>query len=456
MIVMQRLDLTEPTEAQKEAGNYRKRKVEWRGLTISIENEPGTFRRGRSRTGHEWEVLMRFAYGYVNGSMGVDGDQVDVYLGPNLDAPIVYVIHQRRYGDWEAYDEDKCMIGFDSEADAIAAFASNYNDPRFLGPVTPLLAEEFVQKVRATKEQPAMIKGIVVRKSYVGPYIRGGRMISGYQNGKTPAERVHEAQRSLFGDLPEMKKPAPRAAVIEKPKAAADVGEKMIWGRAAPDPKALILHDRADGGTILAHRDASGKVYGVRDVGKGEDHDIVVSAWKNHARARGLEIEDARKPPEGHTTKHYVTMRRAKRTAYLAGPFDSEEEAAKHVEHARKEAEKVDQMTHFDGFGVSARTAAAHPKGVLHDKIIAARQGEDSTDKHEHGKEAPQKETPKMPNRDDPKPVTEGVPYHRTPEAMEMAARRKQAGKGSGKRWGANKNKDDWKKIGDAVYGERK
>lgn len=149
----------EPSDAQLAAGNYRKRKLQWNGLTISVENEGGTWRRGRSADGKEWATLLMWPYGYVNRSMGVDGDQVDVYLGPHLaDAPVVYVVHQRRYGDWDAYDEDKAMLGFMSESDARAAFLACYDDPRFLGEITAMPVAEFVAKVRATKASPAMIK----------------------------------------------------------------------------------------------------------------------------------------------------------------------------------------------------------------------------------------------------------------------------------------------------------
>lgn len=152
----------EPSDAQKGAGNYRKRKVQWNGLTISVENEAGTYRRGVSADGREWATLLPWAYGYVNRSMGVDGDQVDVYLGPHLDdATMVYVVHQRRYGDWDAYDEDKAMLGFASEADARDAFLACYDDPRFLGPITAMPVAEFVAKVRATKNAPAMVKAIL-------------------------------------------------------------------------------------------------------------------------------------------------------------------------------------------------------------------------------------------------------------------------------------------------------
>lgn len=153
----------EPTQAQKDSGAYRKRKLPWQGLTLMVENEAGTFRRGTGSDGTRWETLLMWAYGYVARTEGVDGDEVDVYMGPHLDdAPMVYVVHQRCYGDWEAYDEDKAMLGFMSEGEAVDAFLACYDDPRFLGPVTAMPVAEFVKKVKATKAAPAMIKSNAV------------------------------------------------------------------------------------------------------------------------------------------------------------------------------------------------------------------------------------------------------------------------------------------------------
>lgn len=205
----------EPGAEQAEASSYNKPRIKWQGLTIAVENPAGSVRRGRNRHGVTWEVRMRFDYGEILGTMGVDGDPVDVIVGPNLDAPMVYVVHQRRVNDWENFDEDKCCIGFDSQSDAEAAFLSNYNDPRFLGPVTAMPVDEFVAKVRATRDKPAMIKAaaplVLFFKSYVGPYLRGGRMVQGYQ-GRAARAVATPGQRDLFdadehGEMP----PARRA-----------------------------------------------------------------------------------------------------------------------------------------------------------------------------------------------------------------------------------------------------
>jgi hypothetical protein len=56
---------TEPTEAQKEAGNYQKGHVRLHGLDISIENPAGSERSGTDRDGKKWSVMLPHHYGYI-------------------------------------------------------------------------------------------------------------------------------------------------------------------------------------------------------------------------------------------------------------------------------------------------------------------------------------------------------------------------------------------------------
>jgi hypothetical protein len=154
----------QPTEAQIAAGNYKKRRIAWHGLEIAVENEAGSTRSGTKPNGDKWSTTMVRPYGYFCRSEGTDGDEVDVFVGPDEDATQVYVVRQRKVGDWERYDEDKVMVNFPNETAARAAFLRNYDDPRFLGPITAMPVDEFVAKVRATYDKPAMIKAVLFFK----------------------------------------------------------------------------------------------------------------------------------------------------------------------------------------------------------------------------------------------------------------------------------------------------
>src|SRR5690606_5788935 len=76
-------NLPEPSEAQKEAGNYRKAHLRIQGIDIAIENPRGSIRSGIDPGGNKWEVSMKSHYGYIKKSKGADGDHVDVFVGPN-------------------------------------------------------------------------------------------------------------------------------------------------------------------------------------------------------------------------------------------------------------------------------------------------------------------------------------------------------------------------------------
>lgn len=162
MFRVQRTD-PNPTAEQKATGEYDKRKVGWHGLTIAIESEAGSTRSGTNRDGQSWSITMKYAYGYIQQSTGIDGEEVDVFLGPDEDAQMVYVVHARKVNRWDEFDEDKVMVNFPTEEAAAAAFLECYSDSRFLGPITAMPVIEFVQKVQATNGRPSMIKALFLK-----------------------------------------------------------------------------------------------------------------------------------------------------------------------------------------------------------------------------------------------------------------------------------------------------
>ena len=132
------------------SGHKLQGRTAFRGLNISIENKKGTIRRGVDSDGHKWAIKMHYNYGYIRGTEGVDGDHVDCYIGDNIDAKNVYIIHQKIPGT-DKYDEDKCMLGFDTLADAKAAYLKQYDKPGFFGGVDTVPFELFKQKVLMKK-----------------------------------------------------------------------------------------------------------------------------------------------------------------------------------------------------------------------------------------------------------------------------------------------------------------
>ena len=116
---------TEPTEAQKEAGNYQKGHVKAQGFDISIEQPKGSTRTGTDSNGKQWSVTMNNTYGYFKRTKGRDGDQIDVFLGSNPESGKIFVVDQNVNGK---FDEHKVMMGFQSEQDARESYLKNYEE----------------------------------------------------------------------------------------------------------------------------------------------------------------------------------------------------------------------------------------------------------------------------------------------------------------------------------------
>lgn len=118
---------TQPTEAQKEAGNYKKGHVKIKGLDITIENPKGSERSGVDGDGNPWSVQMPSAYGYIKRTTGADGEQVDVYVGDNPDSDRVFIVDQIE-PDTAKFDEHKVMIGFNSPEEVAQAYGKAFSD----------------------------------------------------------------------------------------------------------------------------------------------------------------------------------------------------------------------------------------------------------------------------------------------------------------------------------------
>lgn len=117
-----------PTEKQKEAGNYKMGHIRIKGMPISIENPKGSYRTYKKEDGTEGKIKMKNHYGYFTNTtaQGKDRDAVDVFVGPNVDEfDYVYVIDQNN--DKGEFDESKVMLGFNSKEHAKNAYLSNYS-----------------------------------------------------------------------------------------------------------------------------------------------------------------------------------------------------------------------------------------------------------------------------------------------------------------------------------------
>lgn len=140
----------QPTEAQKQAGNYKKRHVNVMGLDISIENEKGSTRSGIGKDGKPWSARMPAHYGYLKRAEGADGDHIDCYVGPHIRSPHVWVVDQRD-ADSKRFDEHKCFIGFASEQQVRRTYHAAFSDgkgPDRIGAIRKMTVDQFKDWLR--------------------------------------------------------------------------------------------------------------------------------------------------------------------------------------------------------------------------------------------------------------------------------------------------------------------
>lgn len=132
---------SDPTDAQIKAGNYKKGRFSWNGMQIVIENPRGSVRRGVASNGEIWKRDMTAHYGYISGTKGTDGDQVDVFMGRNPESEVVFVICQTNKDG--SFDEHKAILGTTNERKARDLYLSHYPKGWKCGKVVAMTVAQF-------------------------------------------------------------------------------------------------------------------------------------------------------------------------------------------------------------------------------------------------------------------------------------------------------------------------
>lgn len=112
----------------------------FKGLTIAVETPKGAIRYGKG-----WQHKLSDDYGYIEGyPKGADGDDVDCYLGPNLNSEVVWIVDQNQLDNPSEFDEHKVMLGFNSENDAKRHYIINHSKgAQIFSKITKMTLSEF-------------------------------------------------------------------------------------------------------------------------------------------------------------------------------------------------------------------------------------------------------------------------------------------------------------------------
>ena len=344
---------TNPSDAQKEAENYRKGKFAWNGQTIAVENPKGSERTGKGEDGAEWRTVMPATYGYFLGTVGADKDHVDVFMGNTLDAPSFWVINQTQ-PDSAKFDEHKVVAGVTSADEAkriyLDSFSDGFGDKVFSSIAGPYPVGELADVLPKLK----------AKKPFgVGSFLDGA---SPMQAGKLKASLAK--QYRFDGEV---------MTVQERVESLHKSGNLQVSSFEEPKikPMSRTQFNRADNREQAAHerkmREAGNKtVYlvGESDIGKTA-HD-----YAKHLLAGGAMLSDA-KAEESPRDAHI----RAKEEAYAARR-EGQPVPPKALEIVRTEAGKE-----FDK-AQGAETSNEEPTVEAKDQPAPVKKLQSSTEQH--------------------------------------------------------------------------
>lgn len=160
----------EDEKAALSAFDVRKRYA-FAGMPIAVENPEGSIRTWTDgeKTG---STRMLCDYGYIEGHLSGDGEELDVYVGGFAEANQVYVVHQRKAPDFRTHDEDKIMLGFATAEEARACYLAHRDDgDRSFGGMTVLTLEQFKAKLR--RRRPESVGKIHASQRTLARYLAG-------------------------------------------------------------------------------------------------------------------------------------------------------------------------------------------------------------------------------------------------------------------------------------------
>ncbi|MFQ2047801.1 LPD38 domain-containing protein [Aeromonas veronii] len=175
-----------PTDAQKEAGNYKKGHLTLQGLDITLENPKGSTRSGTDQDGKAWQSTMTHDYGYIKRTLGADGDHVDVFIGDQLDSETVYVVDQVDPKTGK-FDEHKVLMGFADEQAARDGYLANYEkDWKGLGAIKAMPIAVFKRWLSDGDTTKPVVAGKVEPQSKIADF---GEKIGGARKDTWTAYR---------------------------------------------------------------------------------------------------------------------------------------------------------------------------------------------------------------------------------------------------------------------------
>ena len=126
----------------------------FQGFPIAVENKAGSLRHWTDVNGTvTGTTQMQNDYGFIEGYLGEDGEELDCYVGPDENAPDVHVVHQLMAPDFKAHDEMKVILGARDSAHAKEIYLAHRNEPQAFGAMTTFPLDRFRAKLSRRKPE---------------------------------------------------------------------------------------------------------------------------------------------------------------------------------------------------------------------------------------------------------------------------------------------------------------
>lgn len=155
----------------KKANDPVKEKLTLHGIPLALEWRKDEVRKyfnhdplKKKSTGTiDYNKKMKADYGYVRGIMDADGEELDVYLGPNRESLKVFVLEKLRNTD-NSFDENKIMLGYDSMAEAKKSYLQHQGKDE-MGKVREITLEQFKKEFMTKKKTASGDSNEALRKA---------------------------------------------------------------------------------------------------------------------------------------------------------------------------------------------------------------------------------------------------------------------------------------------------
>jgi hypothetical protein len=100
-----------------------KKKIRFQGIPVHLDRPKGFVMEGKDSSGKPWRREYKFDYGFIPKTKGGDGDELDVFIGPNKESQTSFWAIQNKPDG--SFDEYKVFLGFSSKREATAAYKAH-------------------------------------------------------------------------------------------------------------------------------------------------------------------------------------------------------------------------------------------------------------------------------------------------------------------------------------------